>query len=139
MTRARWLVAGGVTLVALLLLGRRWVADGAVDAAQAVARDWPPLDRHVVVEVLNAGGKAGAARDASLRLRKGGLDVVYWGNAREADRDTAPRRPRILVRRGDTAGTGRVQEVLGAAEVVDAPDSIPLVDLTIQVWRDPPS
>jgi hypothetical protein len=133
----RWWVVGLFVLVAAVMLGRRWV-DGpdTRTPASAADRDWSPLGRSVEVEVLNAGGVSGSARDASLRLRRAGLDVVYWGNAREADRDTTPRPPRILVRRGDTAGVGRVQEVLGEAEVVARPDSVPMVDLTVIVWRD---
>jgi hypothetical protein len=130
------LVLGVVAVGLLILAGRRW-AGGASRSTDGVAveREWRPLARKVEVEVLNAGGGAGAARDAALRLRRGRLDVVYWGNASEGDRDSMPRRPRIMVRRGDTAGVGRVREVLGDAEVVDAPDTVPLVDLTVIVWR----
>jgi hypothetical protein len=137
MTRGRWMLVAAAVVVLLVVLGQRWVErPQRLDPRVAVATDWPPLASHVEVEVLNAGGQSGAARDAALRLRRGGLDVVYWGNAGTEEVDSQPRQPRILVRRSDTGGIGRVQEILGAAEVVVMPDSVPLVDLTVLIWRD---
>jgi hypothetical protein len=42
---------------------------------------------------------------------------------------------RVLVRRGDTTGAGRVAEVFGSIDLVDAPDARRLVDLTVVVPR----
>jgi hypothetical protein len=110
---------------------------GCGDAGDRAADRRPdPLPRPVTVEVWNGGGVPGAARDAALRLRRGGLDVVHWENAPAAHRDTAFGPVRVLVRGGDTLGTGRVAEVLGATEVIDAPDPTRLVDLTVVVRRD---
>ncbi len=107
------------------------------DRGQGTAdRDWDALPRTVTVEVWNGGGEPGAARDAALRLRRGGLDVVNWENAPAAQRDTAPRPTRVLVRGGDSTGAGRVAEILGPIEVIDAPDPTRLVDLTVVVMRD---
>ncbi|MGH7582475.1 MAG: LytR C-terminal domain-containing protein [Gemmatimonadales bacterium] len=94
---------------------------------------FPPLPQHVTVEVLNAGGVPGAARTAALRLRHAGLDVVFIGNAADGRENSDS--TRILVRTGDSAGSGRVTAVLGPARVIDAPDSTRLVDLTILVGR----
>jgi hypothetical protein len=122
-------------LVALVVVA--WLAARSTDAGRAAGeRRWAPLPRTVTVEVWNGGGVAGAARDAALRLRRGGLDVVNWENAPPSMRDTLPGPIHILVRAGDTAGTGRVAEVLGPSEVIDAPDATRLVDLTVIVPRD---
>lgn len=99
---------------------------------------WPPLPRRVTVQVRNAGGHDGGARAATLQLRTGGLDVVLFDDAPPALRDPSRRSHRILVRRGDTLGVGRVIEVLGPAEVEDAPDASVLVDLTVLVARPAP-
>ena len=98
-------------------------------------RAWQPLPRIVTVEVHNGGGTPGAARDAALRLRRARLDVVDWGNAPVDLRDTTIGRVRVLVRRGDTTGIGRVAEVFGKVEVIEAPDPRRLVDLTVVVPR----
>jgi hypothetical protein len=130
----------GLTVVAICLLFMGWCwasEDSDPSDAPVPVRSWSALPRTVELEVLNAGGIRGAARDAAIRLRRGGLDVVQWGNAAERDMDTVnPRVPRILVRTGDTVGVGRVMEILGHAEVVEAPDDRNLVDLTVLIWRD---
>ena len=95
--------------------------------------DWESLPRVVTVEVLNGGSRIGAARDAALRLRRARLDVVAWGNAPAELKDTLTTTVRVLVRRGDSTGVGRVAEVFGNADIVDAPDARRLVDLTVVV------
>lgn len=126
-------VAGGAILLLLLLLllalaGCRW------RRAKASAATSPDLPHPVTVEVLNSGGKVGAARVGMLLLRRARLDVVYFGNA---DAALAGRsRNQVLVRRGDTTGVGRVIEALGPAEVVLAPDPARLVDLTVLLGKE---
>lgn len=112
---------------------------GQEGASGEDAREWPPLPRRVTVQVRNAGGHDGGARAATLQLRAGGLDVVLFDDAPPALRDPARRTHRILVRRGDTLGVGRIIEVLGPAEVEDAPDPTLLVDLTVLVSRPAPA
>jgi len=107
-------------------------SEGRGDAS---APAWPPLPRRVTVQVRNAGGHDGGARAATLQLRAGGLDVVLFDDAPPALRDPVRRVHRILVRRGDTLGVGRIIAVLGPAEVEDAPDASVLVDLTVLVAR----
>jgi hypothetical protein len=92
------------------------------------------LPRKVTVEVLNSGGNVGAARLGMLLLRRARLDVVNFGNADSAQSGRI--RNQVLVRRGDTTGVGRVIEALGAAEVIDAPDSTRLVDLTVLLGKE---
>lgn len=124
-------VGSGVLAVAVLLLVREPAQ--VVIAQNPTSR--PALPRRVTVEVLNAGGVAGYARDATLALREGGLDVVFFGNAPPRLRDTTLVRHRVLVRRGDTLGVGRVREMLGEITIVDEPDATRLVDLTVLLAR----
>lgn len=92
------------------------------------------LPRKVTVEVLNSGGNVGAARLGMLVLRRARLDVVSFGNADSAQSGRI--RNQVLIRRGDTTGVGRVIEALGNAEVIDAPDSTRLVDLTVLLGKE---
>jgi hypothetical protein len=126
--------AGVVAILGLLALAT-WAwrrtqapAPGPKQAAR------PDLPHHVTVEVFNSGGKVGAARVGMLLLRRARLDVVYFGNADSALAGRA--RNQVLVRRRDTTGVGRVIEALGDAEVIDAPDSARLVDLTVLLGKE---
>ncbi|HRP07477.1 MAG TPA: LytR C-terminal domain-containing protein [Gemmatimonadales bacterium] len=130
------LAAGVAVVLAGFFLVR--IRGGAAATGAHREQDWEPFARTIEVEVLNGGGAAGAARDAALRLRRARFDVVSWGNAPVALADTATRNVRILVRRGDTAGVGRVAAVLGRSDVVDAPDPARLVDLTVIIPRPAP-
>ena len=93
-----------------------------------------PLPRRVEVEVLNGSAAYLGARDASIALRRRGLDVVGFGQAP----DSLKFRPRstVFVRRGDTTGLGRIREFLGAVDVVDRPDESRQVDLSVILGRD---
>lgn len=97
-----------------------------------------PLPRRVTVEVRNAAMVPGAARDATIRLRRAGLDVVVFDNPPPELRDPARDRHRILVRRGDTLGCGRIIEAIGPADILEAPDASRLVDLTVLLARPAP-
>lgn len=89
----------------------------------------------VSVEVLNASGVDGFARDVTRQLRRRGLDVVYFGTARFDTLSIT----RILVRRGDSTGARRVREALGAGEIAIEPDSGLLLDVSVLLGRDLPT
>ena len=94
------------------------------------ARAFPiPGERHgrVIVEVLNAGGRPGAARVGARTLRRAGIDVVYFGNAESGTLDST----RIVVRRGDQAAAQRVRSALKAGRITVEPDSTRLLDITV--------
>jgi hypothetical protein len=132
--------ASGLYLVALLACGGGGgQAPGGGEALAQPVGTWPALPRRVTVQVRNAGGHDGGARAATLQLRAGGLDVVLFDDAPPALRDPVRRTHRILVRRGDTLGVGRIIELLGPAEVEEAPDASVLVDLTVLVARPAPA
>ena len=134
----RIVLAGLAALAAIAVVAFAWRMTHRTPASDMPWQEatWPSLGRRVTVEVLNGGGTPGAARDAALRLRRGGLDVVSWDNAPTSLRDSVATVTRVLLRTGDSAGSGRVAEVLGATEVIAAPDSTRLVDLTVIVPRD---
>jgi hypothetical protein len=120
---------GAAALVVVLLVTR--LSRGGPEVEPEDGGSWRPLPRTVTVEVMNAGGTPGAARDAALRLRRAGLDVVWWGNALTELIDTASASVRVYARRGDTTGAGRVAAVLGEVQVLQEPDPDRLVDLTV--------
>jgi hypothetical protein len=70
----------------------------------------------VVVEVLNASGRAGLARSGTRVLRRAGIDVVHFGNA--------------------PAGTERVRDALGVGTVVEAADPDLLLDVSVLLGAD---
>jgi hypothetical protein len=83
------------------------------------------------VEVLNGTTRAGIARSATRRLRRHGLDVVYFGNAEERVDST-----RVVVRRGDPARGRIVREALGVGGIVVASDTLRRVDVSVFLGRD---
>lgn len=89
----------------------------------------------VRVEVLNGAGRAGLAREATERLRDRGLDVVYFGNAREFGRDSSL----VLDRVGREENARAVAEALGITAVRSEPDSTLLLDVTVILGRDWPA
>jgi hypothetical protein len=89
-------------------------------------------DGRVIVEVLNASGRPGAARMGALTLRRAGIDVVYFGNAEGTALDST----RILVRRGTVAAANRVRAALKLGRVTVEPDSSRLLDVTVLLGRD---
>ena len=85
----------------------------------------------VTVEVLNASGRPGLARQGTLSLRDAGIDVVAFGTA-----DTTSDTTIVLVRRGNRDAGERVADALGGAAIRMAPDSLPRVDVTVWLGRN---
>ena|SRR5688500_674132 len=84
------------------------------------------------VEVLNASGRSGLARNATDRLRSGGFDVVYFGNAPGATRDSS----HVLDRSGNAAIARAAARRLGIGTVRTVRDSSLFVDATIVLGTD---
>ena len=101
-------------------------------AVDARAYPIPGEAAHLTVEVLNGAGIDGLAAATTRRLRRAGIDVVFYGTA-PVDSVTATR---ILVRRGDTTMVRRIREVLGTGIAVHAPDSTLLLDVTVLLGSD---
>jgi hypothetical protein len=86
----------------------------------------------ITVEVLNANGRAGDARIGTQRLRRAGIDVVYFGNAGENGLDST----RIIVRRGVEKAGERVRAALGQGRVEVQLDSTKLLDVSVLLGLD---
>ncbi|HEX6937834.1 MAG TPA: LytR C-terminal domain-containing protein [Longimicrobiales bacterium] len=123
----------GAALVAALAAGVRGgrTGEGGDDAAGVpVATD----DARVRVEVLNAAGRSGLAREATRRLRDRGFDVVYFGNAEAFGRDSSI----VLDRVGKPDVAEGVAAALGIRRVASEPDSSLLLEVTVLLGLDWP-
>ena len=128
MTRA---LAGALALAAVVvsvvvLLSSRGGGGAAVAGAEVSA----PAER-VRVEVLNAGGVSGVARDATVRLRDVGFDVVHFGNARAFDQESSV----VIDRVGRPDLAEAVANALGIRNVRTEPDPNLFVEVTVLLGR----
>lgn len=112
---------GALALAALLACGGGPRPPGADEG----------VGERVVVEVLNASGRAGLARQVTRLLRQRGLDVIYFGNASNRQDSTL-----VLVRRGELSQGSRVARALGGGVLRARPDSLPRVDVTVLLGAD---
>lgn len=128
------LIAAATVLVAAL--GMRLLPGVGAGAPATPGQPWVsrivPEDEHLVAEVLNGTSRRGLARLVTRLLRRGGVDVVYFGTASPPAAETE-----ILVRRGDdTAAARRVARALGTGKVRVAPAPERRVDLTVVIGTD---
>jgi hypothetical protein len=101
------------------------------DRVEGHAFDIPSGEGRVVVEVLNGSGRPGLGRLGTRRLRRMGLDVVYFGNA------TAPvDSTQVIARRGNRDRAERVREALGTGTVQVAIDTLRRVDVSVILGPD---
>ena len=122
------LIGAGVLLLAFLAVRYRSAPRALPDHAFPIPGD---TDR-LTAEVLNGSGKPGLARTATRVLRRGGLDVVFFGNADGPPTDSTL----LLVRQGDGASARRAARLLGVGTPALAPDSTRRVDVTIILGAD---
>jgi hypothetical protein len=85
----------------------------------------------ITVEVLNGTAVDGLARDVARRLRKRGIDVVYFGSSATRRDSTI-----ILIRRGDSTSAVAVRNALGAGKIAVELDPQRLLDASVIVGRD---
>ncbi|MDB4951039.1 MAG: hypothetical protein JWM27_3688 [Gemmatimonadetes bacterium] len=129
------LAALGLVVLGLLASSVMGVAGKASPAAPASlpagAVPEPPADR-IQVEVLNASGRPGLAKDVMRYLRERGFDVVSTGNARPPD-GTATR---VLARTRDVRAAREVAESLHVATVATQVDTTLVLDASVVLGRD---
>ena len=104
----------------------QWKTGGAGDAPPSAV---PGSRGRVRVEILNGGGLAGVAREATRVLRDAGFDVVYFGNAGTFSEDSSV----VMDRTGGVEDAKSVGEVLGIADVRQEPDTTRYVDVTVRL------
>jgi hypothetical protein len=92
----------------------------------------PGEEHQVEVEVLNGTTVNGLARTMTLRLRRAGIDVVFFGDASHNTHDSTS----ILIRRGDSSFVDLLRDAIGGGRVVMQPDDRLLVDATIVLGLD---
>ena len=125
---------GMLLVLAIVLLGGGAVYLGARypgGRSEGGAPRYVPRER-VRVEVRNAGGVAGLAREVATLLRDDGFDVVEWGNADTFDRDSTL----VIDRVGREELAEGVANALGIRNVLTEPDSNLFVDVTVLLGRD---
>ncbi|MFQ5704276.1 MAG: LytR C-terminal domain-containing protein [Gemmatimonadales bacterium] len=130
MELTRFRILGTLALVALVAaMAVRWMRSVG---EERVSLPIPGERDHVEIEVLNVTRVDGLARVTTRRLRRAGIDVVYFGSVRDTTLDSTV----ILVRRGDSSFVGRIREVLGLGRVVLKPDPTLLVDASVLLGYD---
>lgn len=131
--RVQALVVGAVLVGALVFasaLFRRGSEAPARDGAAGAPTS--ATGGRVRVEVLNAGGTRGAARDATELLRRRGFDVVYFGNADSFGQDSSV----VLDRVGRLRNAQSVAEALGIPNVRSEPDPNLYLDVSVRLGRE---
>ena len=123
------MIAGGALLGVLILLlaGRAFRRD----RVEGHAFDIPSAEGRIVVEVLNGSGRTGLGRLGTRRLRRMGIDVVYFGNA-ESQVDTTL----VIARRGNRKRAEAVQDALGVGQIALQTDTLRRVDVSVILGKD---
>ena len=128
-------IFGQIAVFAALVVGGMAVAGSGDDPPSRPASIVP--DARVKIEVLNAGGVSGMAREATRWLRRTGFDVVDFGNASAFD----PDRPSAVIDRvGRLEVAQAVADALGIDNVRSEPDPNLYVDVSVLVgseWTRP--
>ena len=109
-------------------------------AAPAPAADSPAVPRaadampaeRVRVQVLNASGRPGLAREATRVLRDRGFDVKEFGNGKGFPPDSSV----VLDRVGRIEVARQVADAVGIRRVTTRPDSNLYLDATVVLGRD---
>lgn len=122
------LIGAGVLLLAFLAVRYRSAPRALPDHAFPI----PGEQERLTAEVLNGSGKPGLARTATRVLRRGGVDVLFFGNSEAPPTDST----RLLVRQGDGSAARRAARLLGVGLPQRAPDSTRRVDVTIILGAD---
>ena len=123
------LPVAAVVLFALLGVGflfYQWDNSTPETAPQA-GDNRPAVEGRVRVEVVNGGGVAGVARDATETLRRAGFDVVWLGNASDFEQETSE----VVDRIGNPNPAESVAAVLGIPSVRSEPDTNLYLDVSV--------
>lgn len=132
-------ILGAVLMVAVLLGSTWWgwrasrePVDPAEDPFGSQLELPPEAEAYARVEVLNGTGEPGVAQQAAEVLRRGGFDVVYFGNAGSFD----ILRTKVIDRVGSRLLADSVARWLGVHTLEVDPDVTLYLDATIILGRD---
>ena len=120
-----------VTLVAAVGVNLSLMETDDIDTVADPAQRW--AGERVRIEVLNAGGVSGMAREATEVLREAGFDVVTFGNAAAFD---SLRASEVVDRVGRSDIARAVATAIGIDNVQSDPDPNLFVEVTVLVGRD---
>jgi len=130
------IVAALIGSLAWGLLGGGGGPSPSVPRSEAPAEEPSPAadapSVRVRVEVLNASGRAGLAREGTRILRDRGFDVVYFGNAEGFSPETSL----VLDRAGRIETARQVAAAVGIRRVQARPDASLDLDATVVLGRD---
>ena len=138
--RRRWLIAGGVVVVAAIgvwALAQRHPAPVRSTAlGRLITKEvTAPPNTRVRVEIVNATKTRGLARRVTRLLRDRGFDVVTYTTSPTMQDSTV-----VLDRTSHPEWARLVGEALGNARVEARPDTLRYVDVTVVLgtaWRPP--
>jgi hypothetical protein len=102
----------------------------SVESDDSVPGVWE--GRRIRVEVLNGGGVAGAANQATERLRGLAFDVVHYGNLDQFETDNSY----VIARIDEVEPALRAADALGILEIVREPDLSLSLDVTVVLGED---
>jgi hypothetical protein len=113
-------------------------ASPAAPTAAAPGGDAGMPAGRVRVQVLNASGRPGLAREATRVLRDRGFDVKEFGNGKGFPPDSSV----VLDRVGNVAVARQVADAVGIRRVAARPDANLYLDVTVVLgkdWTAPPA
>ena len=133
----------GAVLMVVVLLGSAWwgwrasrePVDPEEDPFGSQLELPPEAEAYARVEVLNGTGEPGVAQQAAEILRRGGFDLVYFGNAGSFDNP----RTKVIDRVGSRLLADSVARWLGVDALEVDPDVTLHLDATIILggdWRE---
>lgn len=114
-------------------VGLRTAGTASPDLPADDVIETPPLLPAGRIEVLNASGRSGLARAATVQLRQGGFDVVFFGTA------AAPRDSSVVIARSTSHAVARAAaRRLDIAHVQTQIDTSLYLDATVIIGKDWP-
>jgi hypothetical protein len=120
------------SLVAGVMARRGGSPAVASNAPAAPAPDVGVPAGRVRVQVLNASGRPGLAREATRVLRDRGFDVLEFGNGKGFPPDSSM----VLDRAGRLEVARQVADAVGIRRVAARPDSNLYLDATVVLGKD---
>ncbi len=132
MKRRGW-VAVAVLMIAAagVFFSDRWAGSPSSDEPLPNIRVVPPLSERITVDVRNAGGRQGMARQAMEYLRGFGIDVVSIGNSAQSGVEASV----VIDRVGKIDKAETVAMFMGIERVETLRDSTLLVDVSVELGR----